>query len=185
MFLSSNRALRNNKKGIGVLLFLIMILVILFMTNAFGIRDSLESSNLFMRFSDSTNEEMMESGRNTKKIEYIKNLLNYPFGGANMRKQFGYAHDLLLDSYDGYGFHVFGMLVLILWNGLSEFISFCRNKKNNIAHRLTFFCVYIIILIEFCMEPILFGAQWLFALYCLINGCIAGMNRMSAKVSLE
>lgn len=185
IFLSSNKALKVNKNGIGVLLLVIIVLVTLYITNAFGIKDSIESSNLFMRFSESTNEELIESGRGAKRSEYIRNFLNYPFGGANMRKEFGYAHDLLLDGYDEYGIFVFMLLVFILLDGLNEFIAFCRNKKNNITHRLTFFCVYIIVLIEFCMEPILFGMQWLFVCYCLINGCIAGMNRMSAKVSLE
>ena len=34
----------------------------------------------------------------------------------------------------------------------------------------------IAILLEFLMEPILAGMQWLFACYCLINGCVVGMH---------
>ena len=117
MFLWTSGALRKNKKGISILIVLILILALLFAINAFGLKDWFESSNLYNRFSDSDQSEMMETSRGGRKSEYIKNFFNYPFGGANMRKEFGYAHDLLLDSYDEYGMLVFVLLICILWIG--------------------------------------------------------------------
>lgn len=159
--------------GIGVLLVLIGIM---YMSNFAGIKDFIMDSNLFVRFTGESLNGLTESQRSDAKMLYLENLWKYPFGGLHMRMQFGYAHDLLLDAYDEYGFISTIFLVLIIYDGIKNFYKFCRNKNYNISYRMSFFCIYISILLEFFVEPIFAGALWLFVCYCLINGCIKAAN---------
>ena len=93
-----------------------------------------------------------------------------------MRARFGYAHDLLLDAYDEYGVVAFLLLVAILIQGGLQVYRLLRYSNYSGGFKLALLLIYVAILLEFWVEPILAGMQWLFACYCLINGCVTGMN---------
>lgn len=144
--------------------------------NVGGIKDYILESNFFDRLFNSKQDALLSGERSYRKIMFLQNMWKYPFGGLHMRAQFGYAHDLLLDAYDEYGFLSIIFLLLILGFGIYNLIVFCKNKDISISCRLSFLCVYITILCEFYIEPILEGLPWLFVCYCLLNGCIYGLN---------
>lgn len=172
----------NTKKRTSVILkvfFVVVACIVLYRLNICGIQDMILKSNLYLRFFGKTQLEFTETGRTVVRINYLKHFFEYPFGGTYMREQFGYFHDLLFDAYDEYGFVSFLLLIGILFNGLREVYHFCVCKKHDVMIRLTFCCTYVSIVLEFCVEPIFAGMQWLFVCYCMINGCIARMNRMS------
>lgn len=154
----------------------LLILSIIYFSDFAGIREAVINSNLFKRF-DFINGPGFVDDRSNNKIAFILNGYKHPFGGLYMRSKYGYAHDLLLDGYDEYGIFALIILICILILGISEFIKFIKRTPYKPEFKLAFLCVYSAILIEFCIEPILDGMSWLFAFYCLINGCIVGMNR--------
>ena len=178
------RNLKNKSKRykyvLGVLLFLLAVLIAYNM-NIGGIKNTLESSNLFLRFFDSPEYGLTSDSRMENKISYITNAFSHLGGGLYLRNRFGYAHDLLLDAYDEYGLLTFIVLLFILINGIKELYYFTKNNQIDMFYRLPFLCVYIAILLEFWVEPIFPGMPWIFACYSLINGMLKGVNRSYRK----
>lgn len=154
----------------------ILIVAVIFAFNIGNVRDFVLSSNFFGRFGNSVETLTTDAARANRKILYIRNGYKYPLGGLNMRNQFGYAHDLLLDGYDEYGVIGLLLLILILAFGLRELYKLIRYTNYSVQFKLALLCVYIAALLEFCIEPILAGMPWLFVCFCLINGSITGMN---------
>lgn len=169
-------------KWIGGITIIVVLFIVIYVTNLGGVRDMVMESNLYFRFFEASKQELAETDRLAARINFLKNVFNYPFGGLHMRERFGYAHDLLLDAYDEYGILALILLIIILINGIKELYRFCINREIEIGFRISFLCVYAAILLEFCVEPIFAGMQWLFVCYCLINGCLAGVNRIWSKV---
>ena len=163
--------------GFGTVVALVVVAISL---NLFGIRDSFMDSNLFGRF-DGTGLDWGESDRFDAKFMYLQNAHENLFGGLHLREKYGYAHDLWLDGYDEYG--IFGLILLVVITiiGIKDLVKLVRRTNYSKAFKLTITCIYIAILLQFCVEPILAGMAWLFACYCLINGCIAGMNMAYKK----
>ncbi len=156
--------------GIGLL-----ALIVVFIYNVGGIRDYIFDSNLFERFEFSFDAFTMDDSRSDGKVVFLQNAWRYPFGGLNMRPQFGYAHDLLLDGYDEYG--IFGLifLVTILLLGVRSLYRVLKHTAYSRYLKMSLLCIYVSVLLLFCVEPILAGMPWLFACFCLINGCLDGM----------
>lgn len=163
-------------KSVFAIALLIIVAVAVYLLNVGGIQDYLEESLLFNRLGGSLGSMLDNSSRTNIKLLFIKNMHRYPVGGMHLRAKFSYAHDLLLDGYDEYGVFVFMLLVVILIYGCWQLCWLLRQTNYSEYFKLSLLLVYVAILLEFTVEPILAGMQWLFACYCLINGCITGMN---------
>ncbi|MGM9642820.1 MAG: hypothetical protein ACI3XI_06385 [Eubacteriales bacterium] len=158
--------------GIAVI---ILIVVIIFTANVGGVRDAVLESNLLKRFK--TAESLSDnSGRTIAKLHYLRDMLKYPFGGVHMRSKYGYAHDLLLDGYDEYGFLGLIMLLGIIALGVKALYRLMVRTDYTKETKLAFLCVNCAVWLVFYVEPILPGMQWLFACYALINGIMDAMN---------
>ena len=149
-------------KLFGWIIFFLILVFLIWNFNVGGIKDTFKDSNLYLRFFGTGADNLEESGRLERKTLFLKNMLDYPFGGLYLRDKYGYAHDLLLDGYDEYGFSVLILLIIILFNGIKNLLRFCKNSQIRLFVRTSFFCVYISVLLEFCVEPIFSGMQWLF-----------------------
>jgi hypothetical protein len=159
-----------------LLIILILCIAVVFTFNVAEVRSKLLESNLLERFENAENaDELLEDGRMDNKIKYLKSMLKYPFGGSHMRDQYGFAHDLLLDAYDECGMMMLISLIGILISAFADALSVL--KRNSLAPRTKclIICIYIAILVEFCMEPIFAGMPWMFACFALISGCIRGV----------
>ncbi len=163
------------KLGMGLASSVIVVSMV-FLYNVGGIQDYIFNSNLFNRFGSSFGSYVSNSSRNSVKLKFISEGWQHPFGGLNMGKKYGYAHDLLLDGYDEYG--IFGLLLLvtIVVLGIIAFYKLLKHTDYTTEFKLALLCVYSAVLLEFCVEPILAGMAWLFACYSLINGITDGMN---------
>ena len=148
---------------------------LVFLLNIGGIQDFLMESNFVERFTEVL-DFWDNSDRNNAKLQFILNGWKHPFGGLHLRMEYGYAHDLLLDGYDEFGFGGFILLLGVLLNGLYSFYKLLMSSRYSHEFKLVLLCVYVSILIVFCIEPILAGTAWLFTLFCFINGCMDGMR---------
>ena len=178
-FLFVNRIRKNGMEKLRLVIgfvFAIMVGILVISLNIGGIRDYISESNLFDRFTLSFDSFFYDSARSSSKLGYILNGWKYPFGGLHLRSAFGYAHDLLLDGYDEYGIFGFLFLVTILLFGLFSLYRLLRHTNYSHAFKIVLLCVYTAILLYFTVEPILAGMAWLFSCYCLINGCMDGLN---------
>ncbi len=157
---------------------ILTIIAILIMFNVGGIRDYILDSNFFNRFDSNSSTSFWESQRINIKISYLANAYKYPFGGLNLRNEFNYAHDLLLDGYDEYGIFGLILLVAILITGIMSLYKILKNNVINKSLKLSLLSVYGAVLLIFCVEPILAGMSWLFACFCLINGLMSAINKV-------
>lgn len=172
----------NRRKIVRIALWAIvaaLFAVAAYSTNLGGIREQLQDSNLFERFGNEEDSmDLLEDTRGEKRKGFITNAYKYPLGGLNLRRQYGYAHDLLLDAYDEYGLIALILLCVILIRSVIEVWKLINNRMLQVPFRLCIFSVYMAIFIQFCLEPIFAGMPWLFAIYSLLNGCIISLNRI-------
>lgn len=163
-------------------------MIVIYVADIGGIRTYINNSLLFERFEDMSGAFVDNSARTNTKILFIKDALNHPFGGLYMRHKYGYAHDLLLDGYDEYGFLGLLLLLTIVFDGAIQLYRIVFKSTLNNEIKLVFLLVNIAVWLEFTVEPILAGMSWLFSCYCLINGCMSGMNRtvlLTQQISSE
>lgn len=179
--LLNQKKLSDSIKLISIVLGLILLIFVLITLNVGGIKDIIIESNLYQRFQDSSLSDLLNTGRSSRKEYFLKNMHRHPWGGLHMRTEVGYAHDLLLDAYDEFGIFAFLLLVAILLKGLLGLFKLCCNRSVSLCYRMAFLCIYAVVLLEFCVEPILAGMPWLFIWYCLINGLIDGINNRHRK----
>lgn len=162
--------------------FLCLIVVFLIFTfNIANLREYIINSELFDRFDNSWINMFNDGSRTDTKLNFLKDAIHYPIGGLNLRKKYGYAHDLLLDGYDEYGFVALVLMIAMLAVGLKNVIKNIRYTSFSHEFKLALLLMYISVLLDFTVEPILAGMPWLFSCYSLINGCVVGMNRSYYK----
>lgn len=149
--------------------------------NPFGLRDRIWSSALVSRIVNPSSAMLGNETRAYAKLAFIRSMPQYPLGGFHMKKRYGYAHDLLLDAYDGYGIFVFLLMLAVLAAGIWQLYVLLRRTDYARPVKAAFLLVYCAILLEFAVEPIIEGMPWLFSCYCLINGCLAGMTDAAAR----
>lgn len=164
---------RGKAKSILTVAVIIFAVIILYRFNFLGIRSFVESSPFYDRFfAENSSVELNEDGRLEKKIYHLRNMHRFLFGGAHIRQERGYAHDLLLDTYDEAGIFAFIAMIAYVIATVSHLIRCIKNKAIPFVVRQTVLCVYAALYIEFFVEPILQGMPWLFAAFCLIDGYV-------------
>ena len=171
---------KNILKPVLTWLMVAVVLVGLYNADAWGLRTQVESSNFYVRFyggedtlyGDVT-QDMGDDARMDHKAAFIKRMLDHPWGGGNIRAEYGHsAHDLYLDTYDEAGVFALCSVVAYIVGSLSRLRKCIKNKKFSIEFRVLMLCTYLICNIMFWMEPIIRGIPWLFAAYCFVDGAV-------------
>lgn len=176
MYRDASNSKKRVKIAIGIFFF-IAIVYILFEVNFLGIQNHLVDSNLYYRFMYASNEEVLSSGRLERKIKHLHNFDLAFWGGQKIHDLgIGYAHDIYLDTYDEAGIIALVMLLLFTISAASEIMSFLKMKKLQFTTRVLVLAVYLVIFMQFMVEPILQGVQWLFMLFCFIHGLVVHLR---------
>ena len=136
-------------------------------------------------FGDDASMELDEDGRSGKREYFIANAYRFPLGGAHIRNEKGYAHDILLDTYDEAGIFALIAIAAYLVSALIRLFKCITNKALPFEFRQIVLCVYAVVYIEFFIEPILQGMPWLFASFCLIDGYVGRVLRIEKAKKRE
>lgn len=165
---------RKMLKTVAIVLAVVVVLVFLYSANAFDIKDTIEDSNFYNRFfGANAAQDLDDDGRLDLKLDYLKDMLKYLWGGNQLYKiHGGYAHDLYLDTHDNAGIIAFLAIVAYIVSSLVRAVKCIRNKRFGREIRLLVFCVYLVCNIMFCLEPIMRGMPWLLTAYCFIDGSV-------------
>ncbi len=164
---------KNLIKGFIWIGIVVTILLIMYNMDLFHIKSMYEASNFYLRFFARNETTLIHDSRLGFKLQYLSEMLNYPFGGGHIRAKIGfYAHDLYLDSYDQFGIFGFAMIVIYIVSSLVRMVRCLRRPELSFFVKQLIFCVYIVLNIQFWIEPIMRGMPWLFMLYCLIDGTV-------------
>ena len=171
-YLYTNKSREKRAKIIIIILCVAFLLTIILSLDLFGVRSFIEQSNLYKRFTEGE-EELGETGRWERKAGYLENFSQGMLGGAKLREIIdGYAHDLFLDTYDEAGFFALLAVFFFCVKALLLCIKFLGKKDIAFDGRIMIVALYIAIYMQFCVEPILQGMAWLFALFCFVVGML-------------
>ena len=152
---------------------IILAIFFVYINNVFGVKTAIENSQFYERFFTSDSAmEIDEDGRMENKTQYLQNATKYWRGGSNLHEQFGFAHDILLDTYDEASVFALIAIICYLMAAIGRLIRCLRTKSTTFEFRQVVLCVYTISFIQFMTEPILQGVQWLFASFCIIDGAV-------------
>ncbi len=176
----------NNKIALFAGLICVLAIGIAFAFNVGGIKDYLFDSLLFSRFDSDSLSALLDDGTRTNaKLGFIKEGYKYPMGGLHLRAKYSFAHDLLLDGYDEYGIIALLLMIGMLITGIKSVFDTVKTSVYSHEFRLSLLLIYIAVLLEFTVEPIIEGMPWLFACFSLINGCASGLNRSYIRRSMN
>lgn len=167
----------NKQKYIKLILIValsVVLLLLLYNTDTFGIKTAFESSNFYDRFyGDSYAQDIEDDSRMENKLYYIKHFFDSMLGGGHIREEFGHsAHDLYLDTYDEAGIFALIAIGTYILTSILRVFKCARNKRLSFEIRLLCICVCVVVNVQFWLEPILRGIPWLLAAYCLIDGAV-------------
>ena len=164
---------------ISAVLVVILLACILVSANAFGIIDQFSQSNFYNRFyGEFSDENLADDGRVNKKLMYIRNMWEYPFGGGNMRVTLGYAHDVIFDTYDEAGLFAMISVIILLCSDLFKCFRIFVSHQIDRNTKIVLLTVLGIIMLQFMLEPVLIGMEWLFACYCVIHGSLSRLGEV-------
>ncbi|MBR7133389.1 MAG: hypothetical protein IKD04_07630 [Clostridia bacterium] len=147
-------------------MFIFLIALSVYFLNLFGVRDAILNSPLMERF--------LEKGMETSRVDitkfYFQNMLKYPWGGGNVHELYGTgAHNIWQQCYDTYGvFAAFFMLIITI-SMIKYFIKLLLMKdKQDMDY--VFIAVYLGVLIQIGLEPVMTGYPILFWVMLFIHG---------------
>lgn len=162
-------------KTLLICLLIFIVFIYLYNNSIFGLKAFLESTTLYKRFfGNQFNQNIIRDSRLDNKLFYLKHFFEYPFGGNEIRDLAGgrYAHDLYLDTYSESG--IFALIAIVIYMVLSvvRMIKCMLSKQLSFETRQLIACIYIVINIQFWLEPILAGLPWLLTSYAFIDGAV-------------
>ena len=157
----------------GKILLIIISFVLIFVIyseNIFGLRDFIFGTNLSKRLEQMS---FFEDIRLIRKGQYISNMFMYPFGGGKLHDFIGgHAHDILLDTYSDAGMFAFLVLLGFFAVSLKNAFNIIRNKRLEYNLRILVLCMFVVLILEFSIEPILAGMPWMFCAFCFYCGLL-------------
>lgn len=168
------------------LLLVVLVVFALFSFDAFGVYTKLMSSNFYTRFFTNTSiTSINESGRSTLMAEFVKLMMDYPWGGSNISRLMGNnVHNMWLDNYDQLGIIPFVLLVSYSCTAIFRVMQLIRDKEISTKLRVLGISVYMVLFAQYMLEPILSGIQWLFVAFCLFDGLMcAQLKRGGTKLN--
>ena len=163
-----------------ILFGVVAVILLCWFLDAFSVRTAIEESLLYDRFTGADSLGITDDARRENKINYLRMIWNYPFGGANLRAQVGFSHDVLFDTFDEAGIFAFIAMIVYLTSSVVRFIKCMSDKRISYNTKQLVLCVYSIVFMMFWLEPILMNASWFFAGFCVIDGCLCGLRRKNS-----
>lgn len=160
-----NRKLAGELIGAGAVLVLGIWLCYRF--DLLGFREFVDASNLMARFAEQEGLQYSSDQRLTQFVEGLRNLYYYPMGG---RKEQFYYHNMWLDISRVSG--LIPMVLMLAFDGFTflHVIRLFKDQNLDPGVRNVIFCVYLGILMNCFVEPVMEGLLSLFLAFCVVNG---------------
>lgn len=157
------------------LLFFCIVIYFAYEANLLGIKDLFESSSFNQRFNGVSGQDINEDDRTRRKIIYLQNLLTYPFGGQHLCNdlKIGHAHDLWLDTFDMVGLIPFCILLFYTYSSIIRAYRMYKKQAVDPYKATVILTFFVIMNVQFFLEPIIEGSPKLFIYYCLIDAMVS------------
>lgn len=168
-------------KIILVIFFILVISLLLYNLNIFGIKEWLESSFIYQRLTSKEKYYRQKDPRFNLWKKAFDGMFENPFGGYKTNlsvqgyKEGGYAHNLWLDV--GYSTGIIPFIFLVLytiksWLNLHIFLK----SKYSDEIKITFLALMTCLMLSFFVEPIIEGMFLNFLVFFILNGLIFTLN---------
>lgn len=180
-----SKKIRSSARVLILFAFVIIGVLVAYSFNLFGIQEILDGSSFNQRFNSPSGQDINEDDRTRRKLLYLSHLLDYPFGGQHLcfDLNIGHAHDLWLDTFDMVGLVPF--IILICYTITSFLRSYRFYKMVDDPYIATLVITFFIIMnIQFYLEPIIEGSPKLFIYYCMVDAMIAQYISRRTKYKL-
>lgn len=169
-----NKKYKNMIKSVLVIAILWIAFVSIYENNLLEIKEKVEESNLFSRMNDDDTISSDE-GRFQTQIIAIQSLWQYPFGGnheliGNLR----YAHNMWLDVAKQTGIIPFVLLIIFFVTNIIQLIKVIKSKDVTEQFKVLLIGIYISVILNFLVEPILQGIPLYFVCFTIIMGLVDG-----------
>lgn len=149
-----------------VFLAIVMLLFFCYSFNWFGIRDYFINSLIYKRFETTG----LETSRTEIMRIYFNNMLKYPFGGGNVYKLYGHLpHNIWQQCYDNSGFVTALLMICITVSFIGQLLKLVK-LKNKQPIEYILISIYISLIAQMALEPILNGYPMLFWNLIFIHG---------------
>lgn len=154
------------------------VILIFVLADAFGIKEKILTSNLITRLFGKGGIGISDS-RMSAKLVYLAEVFRYPFGGSHLLNEFGYAHDLVLDTWDACGALPAVLICVFVIMSVRQLVGVLKNRSVSFGTRQMLLCAYLSFYAEFLIEPIIYGLMWMLSGFCLV--CGASQSVLSAN----
>ena len=155
------------KKNLGILgVFTILVAYLLSKVN---FKSNAEWLSAYASRIENKGDLRSAGGRTDRWLLALENLIEKPLGWKV--EEFGYAHNLWLDSAMVGGVLSFILLLIFTIFSFRTFKKYFKKYSQGIVINILFLNYGIAFLLVFFVEPILIGFFHLFCLFCFIVGC--------------
>ena len=176
----SNRTEKKNllKKALTIIvvgIMIVSILIFLYIFNIFNFKEIVLKTDIYTRFISYDDILMIfnDMGRSDIRKEFMKYFLDYPWGGSNIHEIIGnYSHDLWLDVYDVAGIIAMILIIACTVILIIKIINIMKNKNINIGLKTLVISLFICVLAQCCIEPIMEACRAYMFGVCMIHGSL-------------
>ena len=180
-FINAKATEKNKGRALFWVVIACILCVLVYSGNVGGIRELVENSILSNRLMEDGSTQITQDSRWARKLKYVMLMPQYMFGGSNIyRSVGGFAHDVLLDTYDEAGVFAFLAVIALLWDSISKLGRLLKSNQVQFDTKLTLLCIYLAVLIEFTVEPIFAGMPWLLMVFCFFHGIVTRLVKNTA-----
>lgn len=173
--LIKERRFWKNIKLIVIVFLVIVIAVLAYNADVFGIKSAFENSYFNHRFYSVSGQGITEDSRMSRKIAYITHILDFPLGGKKLSigLSIGHAHELWLDTFDIAGIVPYLLLLIYTLGSIKRSLAYFKNPYVDPYMAIAYFSFVIVMNLQFFVEPIIEGSPKLIVYYCLIDGMVS------------
>lgn len=148
---------------------IISTIIVIYKFNIFNLKDFYEGSEFYNRINSDYITTLSEDPRYEMYKKTIIGIYDNPIGGDRI-DGVRYAHNLWLDVGKKVGIIPFTLLILYTVMTLITMIKIIRNNNIEIKFKYLFASIYISMILNFMVEPILEGFPYIFTIMCIFNG---------------
>lgn len=154
----------------------------LYTNDVLGIRTYIDASNLLLRGADSRALQEADQYRISSVFRGFTTMFDYPFGGLMGE---AYYHNMWLDIGRVAGLIPFLIMASYSITTFAHVIRIFFDRTNKACIRYLLLSVYLGVMMNFLVEPILEGLLDFFLIFCFINGMVeCYYARMNVKLEV-
>lgn len=172
--IKKEHSFRITRKLVPIIGLIAFVGIYAYSSNIFNVQELFEESSFNQRFNTVGGQDIQDDNRMARKVLYIENLFKYPFGGQHLcfDEKIGHAHDLWLDCFDMVGLIPFILICLYSVKSMSRAFKYYKLPNMEPYNGVAVLSFFIIMNIQFFLEPIIEGSPKLLILCCFVDGQI-------------